>query len=1000
MIITRQPRIPFRWLLMTMVPWVFFYFLIQVNGVNFFVLNRLIDNPAALTFALSLPGLVFVFIPLGPYIAYKSDRIWTRWGRRKIFLIIGFSGMAFVLVTYPLAPNIWVFLGLMFLGSFFGNFNAPFEALKLEIIPPFMRGRSAAIGTWITTVINILFWMMIIGRFDEVIPFLDIPLSGDKIIFWSASAGLIIALFIYAFGIRELPPHSALTGEKFNFKTMWNSLTTPQLRYLYIFSIASVMLAANLGALGQLLYINQWGYNLQEMGFNVAVGGVINLFLIPAVGLLADKGKGHNRMRIWITCLVLILLLNIAYFSYVTWYLPDQRPSLVEIIFFGEITCVVGIVAGVVYYPLVYDYIPRNLMGTYFAGTSILGGLFGFLSVNGLGLFMLAWASLFQPPAGQMARVCLEKEASAGEIAGVLTAAQLSTPDNSPVSPDNIVVHPWFANGIVQETGTCMEIRLRDPIGEKMRSRQETLKKKIDALEAKGRDGNKQKITALRKENDTLVKTLTVRSDNWSEQVLQALKGKLILPGHEALAYTEGQSTNTLLPTLRKAREREIDKLNRTLRAESPNFIGLRIVNRGRDFFILVSSLLPYGEEQGNLLEPMCKRVIELAGTTAPGLIASDALHSAPFTTPALTADIILVEDPQPTFMSPISRAVNRVLSLFTEIPAPDQKLITLARSLSGGEDFSNARVDALPSVNGLRVTKVSNYETQNELSTRIACLVDKVRTAGTSLKLTVPIALVDKGAVPIRYNYLAGYLYVFLMVLGGFVLVAFFLIKEKAGIVRKLGAEEVENEKAAAEENKRKADAEALAMGIDSPIASHHTYTPGHLIPKVLFAILGLAMVFIALQQSWPHLRLLTKGASAEAVAVSVRVEKPGQSTQILSNQADLDAKIKAVSTAKDYQWTFYNDYNFETKDGHEVTFRREVGCKLKPSMPLIDANGLPATAKLLYDPANPAIAVLPMEFSSWFVPGLVGAFGFIAFLVGVTLAWYARRPIPIIVE
>ena len=27
MIITRQPRIPFSWLLMAMVPWVFFYFM-------------------------------------------------------------------------------------------------------------------------------------------------------------------------------------------------------------------------------------------------------------------------------------------------------------------------------------------------------------------------------------------------------------------------------------------------------------------------------------------------------------------------------------------------------------------------------------------------------------------------------------------------------------------------------------------------------------------------------------------------------------------------------------------------------------------------------------------------------------------------------------------------------------------------------------------------------------------------------------------------------------
>ena len=108
----------------------------------------------------------------------------------------------------------------------------------------------------------------------------------------------------------------------------------------------------------------------------------------------------------------------------------------------------------------------------------------------------------------------------------------------------------------------------------------------------------------------------------------------------------------------------------------------------------------------------------------------------------------------------------------------------------------------------------------------------------------------------------------------------------------------------------------------------------------------------------------------------------------------------MTAARNAKDYHWTFYNDFRFETKDGQEVILRREIGCKLNPSMPLIDESGLPATAKLLYDPADSSISVLPKDFSSWFVPGLVGLFGLIAFLVGATLACFARKPIPINVE
>ncbi|MCX6971148.1 MAG: MFS transporter [Verrucomicrobia bacterium] len=1000
MIITRQPRIPFSWLLMTMVPWVFFYFLITVNGVNFFVLNRLIDNPAALTFALSIPGLLFVFLPLGPYISYQSDRIWTRFGRRKPFLLVGFSGMAFVLLTYPLAPNIWVFMGLMFLGALFGCFNAPFEALKLEVIPPAMRGRSAAIGTWIVTIVNILFGMMVIGRFDEVIPFLNFPLSGDKIIFWSAAVGLLIALFIYAFGIHEMSPHSEITGEKFSFSQMWHVLTTPQLRYLYIFGIASILLTANLGALGQLLYINQWGYSLQEMGFNVAVGGVINLFLIPLVGLFADKGKGQNRMKIWITCLVLVLLMNVAYFSYVTWYLPDQRPSLVEIIFFGELIAVVGIVAGVVYYPLVYDYVPRNMMGTYFAGVSILTGIFSFLSVNGLGLFMLGWANLFQPPAGQMARVGLAQETSAREIQQVLASAGLATPDGGRAAAPDIVVNPWFANGIVQETGICQEIRLRDADGERMRSRKEELKKKIDSEEARGAKTDQAKLAALNTEKETLVSDLTKRADLWSAEVLRALDDRLARPGSETLASAELPAVTALLPTLRKAGDREVDKLNRALRAADPDFVALRVILRGQDFFLQVSTLLPANMAPDAVIDTACQRLIALADQTGSGLIAPDARPVELTTRPAVSADIALVEDPIPSFVSPISRVVNHVLSTFTEVPPPDQKLITLARNLVAGEDGGGARVDALPSHKGVHVVRISGADPAEDLPARVQGLVEKVRTEGASLKLTVPASLIDEGAVPVRYNYLAGYLYVFLLVLGGFVLVAFFLIKEKAGLVRRLGAEEVEAESALAEENARKAEAVAAEAGEPIPPAVVHTYTPGHFLPKVLFAAAGLLVVLVALFQVWPHLRLPAVGEATQAVAISVRADKPGQPEVVLHNQAELDEKMTAVRNAKDYHWTFYNDFRFETKDGREVVLQREVGSKLKPSMPLIDESGLPATTKLLYDPANPAIAVLPLEFSSWFVPGLIGIFGLMAFLVGATLAWFARKPIPISVD
>lgn len=1000
MLTTRQNKIPLSWVIMTMIPWGFFYFMITVNGVNFFILNRLIENPATLTFFMSLPGLLFMFIPLGAYINFMSDRIWTRWGRRKIFLVVGFSGTALAMFLYPLAPNIWFFLSVMFLAAFFGNFNAPFEALKLEIIPPDMRGRSMALGTWFVTSLNIVFWMMIIGRIDEVIPAWGKALSGIKILYWTAGAGLLVVVFIYLFGIHEVHPKSKITGEKFNFKTVWTALSMPQLRYLYIFAIATSFIGSSLGSMGMLLYINQWGYSYQEMGVNISIGGILNLFLIPIIGTLADKGQ--NRMRIWLTCSATIMLMNICYFCYVTFYLPDQRPSLVEIIFFGETTCIVGILSGMIYYPLVFDYIPRNLIGTYYAGHGILIGIVGFITSNGLGLFLLGWANIFQPPAGEMVRLCLDKEMRQPQIEQILYHGSLNAPNGKPALNHDVVAKPWYANGIVTDSGICYEIRLRDDDSRDKLKHKDELKTQADTLEAKIKQNRKdgknispkseKELADLRAENTALGQELDTRVASWRKEVLHSLDGKLFKEGAEILSNTPAQSAVSLLPTLRKAKEKEIDKLNRLLRAENSDIVGMTTIRRDRGFALSLAVLLPQGKDKDQVMHAFYERLMDLAKKEAPSLISDKASYSDVEVKPTAVIDLALVEKPILTFVSPISKVVNAIISIFTELPPPDQKLISLARNLCKSGQITQARVEELQGKTGIRLTVVSDDKKTGDEAGWLEKFMKSTRTECASLKLTIPQAVVDQGVVPIKYNYLAGYLYVFTMVLLGFALVRYFISKEKAGIVRKLGAEEAQ-----AEKKNAAAAAEAAVSNETSqePTGSVETYTPGYLLPKVLLAFLGLAILFAAFKQGGKDVQLLFRGTHAEAVATAVIVKKMGQADEVLKNEAELNAKTKAVGNTKDYSWTFYNQLTFETKEGKEVTFVREVGCKMKPSMPLLDENGLSTTALLLYNPQDPSQTVLPLEYSTWFFTALLTLFGTAIFLIGTTLAWHANKPI-----
>ena len=57
--------------------------------------------------------------------------------------------------------------------------------------------------------------------------------------------------------------------------------------YMLVVGAACLNFYAGLGPLSNLLYTEQWGYTKQEMGINVAVGGIINLF---AIGMLVVSG--------------------------------------------------------------------------------------------------------------------------------------------------------------------------------------------------------------------------------------------------------------------------------------------------------------------------------------------------------------------------------------------------------------------------------------------------------------------------------------------------------------------------------------------------------------------------------------------------------------------------------------------------------------------------------------------------------------------------------------
>ena len=225
MIVTCKKEIPFRWIAFAILPWASFSFNYGVISVVFFFsLKKFVENPAGLTFVLSLPG--FVSLVLGPVVSFLSDRIWTRFGRRKPFIATSMIGIMTCLILMPLMPNFWCLLAVYLIYSASSDLNSPMEPLKLEIIPPQERGRATGAMTWCSNLATMTFYIIALGRFDDVRFMEGVPIFGEEAIYWSAALLVSMMLLLLLLGIKEIDQKSALRGQRLTFGNFFGACST------------------------------------------------------------------------------------------------------------------------------------------------------------------------------------------------------------------------------------------------------------------------------------------------------------------------------------------------------------------------------------------------------------------------------------------------------------------------------------------------------------------------------------------------------------------------------------------------------------------------------------------------------------------------------------------------------------------------------------------------------------------------------------------------------
>ncbi len=474
MMVTRLKRVPWLWVIITMMPWAFGIFVsIAFGTVVTLELRKFTNDPfviATLGVSYGIVGYV-----LTPVMLYISDFIWTPWGRRKPLLALGFpAALAGLLIPY--ANNLVMLLILLVAWNVISALGPTFEPLTQEIIPPHQRGRASIVHSLVINFAILAFFAFMIGRFDDLYTCWPWSIfggvTGEKLIFYTIALMNLANFLLVILGVKELPPAKRQTLRQAMGGTisLWQFIRrffvdVFELKFLpiYFLTFSSALYGLGLGGLGILLYTDQWGYTKQEMGNNVAIGAVILIPFTFLTGFLADK---YNKLRVYQACIIANIITCVVYYLLVMYGLPDHRPTLFQIFLFGEIGAAIGTLSGVVSYPLIYDYIPRDKMGTAAAGLALLRNFFGLALGSAMGAWISLYSGWFMPHAGIRAMVVFSHPMGDQQIVKVLDQAVRRHPSLSLVAPTKLFRSAWLAPGEYSKASNVWILRTADPVAQ------------------------------------------------------------------------------------------------------------------------------------------------------------------------------------------------------------------------------------------------------------------------------------------------------------------------------------------------------------------------------------------------------------------------------------------------------------------------------------------------------------------------------------------------------
>lgn len=358
--LTQQAKVPLVWIALINFLWFTgLYTLFVISTALPFTMRRFTDD----TRLMSLVGSVGLWfgIVLGPLVNYISDRIWTRFGRRRPFILVAVCGALLAMVCIPFMPALAPLIMVVVVSSILGDVGSTQEPLWLEVVPPSQRGTGVAIRVLAINMAGVLFFQVMFAQFDRRYQFGGLALTGEQMCYLLGAFFQFCFLLLIAFGIREVRPGGVqlrhpgevrseqLLGtirRAFAARRWWHYLLCSPLPVPWMIGLAERsgqrwLLLLLFPAAFAVRYCRDvfgegrwwWVYLYYISGtFLTSGGGFVNLMLVEQFH--------YDKPRIALTGVPLVILGNLVMTPFLAWFsdrLPRFSPWLL-----GALTCGCG----------------------------------------------------------------------------------------------------------------------------------------------------------------------------------------------------------------------------------------------------------------------------------------------------------------------------------------------------------------------------------------------------------------------------------------------------------------------------------------------------------------------------------------------------------------------------------------------------------------------------------------------------------------------------------